>query len=310
MNSRTRTGIVAVLGVWLILPAWQGVRAEVFFQEDWEGGADGLSVTNPPYNWTPDGGDNASVSDDTPFPTLAFDGDTGNTSGNVNFWKSIPSPLAGDSNYVLTAQAWLHPAGTWDGTGAARGGIRLKDGSGNNSAAINWNLTQWKFDTLIDGVYHQAFYPVGAGTNEIVDVTIRLDLVAEEATATLAYGGGTLDITKDFGASFLETIERIEFWSDPGNGSWPPGGALKVDNIQIGRTLADVPFTEVAMDDAAALWFQSGFGEHYRLQALSSPTDESWTDTGLTVVGTGYDMLVLDADTGGAQKLYRLERAD
>ena len=225
---RTLATVVPVM-VATALPA----RAELLFMEDWEAGSSGTSVTNAPYNWTPSGSANASVSDDTPFATLAFDGDTGSTSGNVTFFKSVPSPVSGDDNYVLTSQAWVNPALTWDGIGAARGGIILKDGTGANSAAMTWNYTGWKYDTWINGVYHQAFYAEGIGTDEIVDVTLRLDLVAEEATATLAYSGGTSNITKNFGALYMETIDRVQIWSDPGNGSWPPDGAMKVDNIAV-----------------------------------------------------------------------------
>ena len=225
---RTLATLVLVMAAAALL-----ARAELLYMEDWEAGSSGTSVTAAPYNWTPIGGVDASVSDGTPFATLAFDGDTGNTSGNVNFEKLVPSPVSGDDNYVLTAQAWVHPAVTWDGIGAARGGIVLKDDAGSNSAALTWNYTGWKFDTWINGVYHQAFYDAGIGTDEIVDVTLRLNLFAEEATATLAYSGGTSNITKNFDASYMQAIDRIRIWSDPGNGSWPPDGALKVDNIEV-----------------------------------------------------------------------------
>ena len=207
---------------------------------------------------------------------------------------------------MLSAQAWLDPAGTWDGVGAARGGIIVKDGSGANYAALNWNYTQWKFDTWIDGVYHQAFFADGLGTNEIVDVTILLDLVAEEATATLAYSGGTTNITKSFGASFMQTIDRVQIWSDPGNGSWPPDGALKIDNLFIGRGDLGLVFTDIAREAETVFSFQSTSGNVYQLQFSADPEAEGWTDAGYTLHGSGGEMHAYDPAGFSTGRSYRI----
>ena len=290
----------------LFLLAAPGARAEVLLVEDWEAGSHGDSVTNAPYSWTPDTAYDATVSSSTPFTTLAFDGDTANTSGNVVFYRGVQSPGAGDTNYVLTVQAWLHPAGTWDGIGAARGGIIMKDATGANYAAMNWNYTQWKFDTWIDGIYHQAFFAEGLGTNEIVDLTIRLDLVAGEATATLAYSGGTTNITKSFGASYMQTIDRVQIWSDSGNGSWPPDGAVKIDNLRIGRGELGLAFTGMERAADTVLSFQSESGGVYRLQYNSDPPTQAWSNVGYTLEGTGDEMKAYDPTGFSTQKSYRI----
>ena len=320
MNTTRRDQILAGLCILLAGAYFPGAGAEVVYQEDWEGGADGLSVTSPPYNWTPDGGDNAGVSDDTPFgpATLAFDGDTANTSGNVNFWHDVPSPLDGESNYVLTAQAWVGRATAPEtaGSGAGRAYVGLRNSDSGDYVVMFWQGAQgtttpneWRFITWIDGSSSQFSFTSGAGTNEIVDLTVRLDLVAGMAYGVLEHSGGTETNSKAIDASFLAGMNTVALFSDILNGS-PQEGALKVDNILVERSLADVSYTEVEMDDALVLHFQSGTGERYRLQALSSPTTESWADTGLTVDGNGYEMVILEPPTPGIQKLYRLERVD
>ena len=289
---------------------------EVLLVEGWDGGTAGNSITAPPYAWMPDGGDDASVSRTTVFgPSLAFDGDTANTSGNVNFFRGVPSISTGESWHVLSCQAYVQSASAPEtaGTGAGRASVGFRNAANGEYIVMYWQgaegattPNEWRFSHSIGGGWVQSAFPAGVGADRIVGLSVRLDAPAGAAHGTLVHPGGSQTLSFDVDPGVLMGMDQVMLFSDPLNGSWPPRGALQVDNLMVTRGRPEPLITQIAVAEAAEIAFDSAPGTRYRLQCSTNPAASGWQDTDTIVVGDGGPRTVLDGAGFHLQKLYRL----
>lgn len=197
------------------------------YSEDFEGGTDGQSVTAAPFNWTGDGADDADVTSTTQFGagTLAFDGDTANTSGPVGFVHDVPSARPIDDNYTLSARAYLkeaHPDGGVTGTGTAQGAFGFVDSSGDY---VGWYYNaggsdQWQLRDF--AVIPEALGAgVDVGVNEIIDLSVTFDVTTGTISGSMVHGGGTLNLTLSgtYSQAQLLDWDTVRFLSDYQNGA-------------------------------------------------------------------------------------------
>ena len=156
----------------------------------------------------------------------------------------------------------------------------------------------WEFPDgshMADPLVFTFTYTVGAGTidvklNHTIDITVR----------DTAFGHTAGDPVPMRNAAAPTQIDGMFFAGTRG------GTDYLIDDILVERVLPTVAFTNIVVEDVAALEFDSELGGIYDLEYAVEPDTNDYIATGATLTGDGGILNMYDPTGFSTQKTYRI----
>ena len=218
------------------------------FSEDFEGGTDGQSLTNAPFNWT--GNFDIPVYANGVYQKLDPDGLAIGRGGTWLDWITCTKAIPAASNRAVTvvsfdAYAYLRAV---DNVCAHWGYFGIAD-DGDTSGFVHWLSSDAAETTDDDGWYFDVDYVTGSsadnefiaghlGTN--VHLTINIDRVNDKVWGTLTDGATTVTTAQHtiIKNGYLDTLKTVRFIA---NADGKPAYGLSIDNILVVSDYAYTP---------------------------------------------------------------------
>jgi hypothetical protein len=226
------------------------------------------------------------VEDGEVYMRIAFDVIAGTTHSTELLVGATP----GSGTDSVTGTHTLSPLGDPSGSGRAHahGTFSTSVNAGPSNSGLNSNSTQ-----------------SAIGKNVRLDWVRRLPGEGQQTRRVDIYYDDVLEITFD------EPVDasRLDFGGGPAGFYVLLDRDFTIDNFEILQAVSEpvtISFTNIIVEDTAALEFNTTPGVTYRLQSTTNLQATGWVSSGTLILGAGGTQLAFDPTGFSTSKTYRI----